>query len=202
MLKCVHCVMHVIMRPHIEHWTKYFTFLQVLLFQECTLAICHHILDIIIFVRWKTTLVLWFPIHLNVVFHLYYNSRAKFLRVIGEIVNFTLLLNQREIYIIIRWYYYRSLRKTRRLLSRKGYSVVIGQASYQNYKLNRYGTPLYYYIIHVLNSAVFNRLRCVFPAFCGYSHTQLWCRRFDCGCNIIAISPITRRPGIALPRLY
>jgi len=145
----------------------------------------------------------WFPIYLNVVFHLYYNnSRAKFLRVIGEIVNFTLLLNQREIYIIIRWYYYRSLRKTRRLLSRKGYSVVIGQASYQNYKLNRYGTPLYYYIIHVLNSAVFNRLRCVFPAFCGYSHTQLWCRRFDCGCNIIAISPITRRPEIALPRLY
>jgi hypothetical protein len=59
-------------------------------------------------------------------------------------------------------------------------SVVIEQESYQNYKLNRYGTPLYYYIIHVLNSAVFNRLRCVFPTFCGYGQTQLWCRGFDC----------------------
>jgi len=180
--------------------TKYFKFLQVL-FQEWTWAICHHILDIIIFVGWKTTLVTN-TFECSFSFVLYYNRWAKFLRVIGEIVNFTLLLNQREICIIIIWYYYRSLRKTRRLLSRKGYSVVIGQVSYQNYKLNRYGTPLYYYIIHVLNSAVFNRLRCVFPAFCGYSHTRLWCRRFDCGCNIIAISPITRRPGIALPRLY
>jgi len=170
----------------------------------------HHVILYLILLYSSDEKPLRFQIHLNVVFHVYYNSRTKLWTKFVRVYNWgdhqfrIIILNRRETYIYNNKMILLSIvKETRRLLSRKGYSVIIGQASYQNYKLNRYGTPLYYCIIHVLDSAVFNRLRCVFSEFCGYSHTQLWCRRFDCsGCNIIAISPITRRPGIALPRLY